>query len=102
VPIVISVMTGRSQALRTARSAAWISSRSENVSRMNPSTPPASSPSTWRRKNVNASSREVGPKGSMRTPRGPTAPRTLTRSPAAARASRAAAVLIFSVSSASP
>src|SRR5437016_2635396 len=48
--MVICAMTGRSETLWTAHSAWWISSTSENVSRMNPSTPPATRPCACRRK----------------------------------------------------
>ena len=45
---------------------------------------------------------DISPNGSTRMPRGPIAPSTAARSPAASRASRAASALMRSVSPASP
>ena len=84
-PTVIWAMTGSSGATaRAASSAAWSSSRSLKVSRMNPSTPPSARPRSCRVKWATASLRAVGPQGSMRMPSGPIAPTTLAR-PLAAR-----------------
>ena len=94
--------TGRSVSERTARKAASSSLRSLKVSRQNPSTPPSSSPSTCRRKKSTASSKAVAPQGSMRMPSGPTAPTTLARPAAAARASSPPARLMASVRPSSP
>ena len=100
--MVICATMGRSQSDRTARSASWISSTSEKVSRMKPSTPPSRRPVACALKCSNASIREVGPKGSSRMPSGPIAPTTLARSPAASRASAAARLLMAWVCSARP
>ena len=101
-PVVIWTMMGLSDMARTAVTAARSSSRSANVSRMNPSTPPSNSPAAWRLNKSMASSRAVGPNGSIRIPRGPIAPTTFALPPAARRASVTAAALISSVFSSSP
>ena len=101
-PMVTWASTGRSVSERTARKAASSSLRSLKVSRQNPSTPPSSSPSTCRRKKSTASSKAVAPQGSMRMPSGPTAPTTLARPAAAARASSPPARLMASVRPSSP
>ncbi len=92
--IVICAMTGRSAASRHPRIACSISARSLNVSTMKTSTPPAASASACSRKNARASSRAVGPYGSIRTPSGPIEPATYRASRATARASSAPARLI--------
>jgi hypothetical protein len=94
VPIVICAMTGTcgstSRAARTACASSW---RSANVSRMKQSAPPSRSAIICSAKCARASPSLVGPYGSRRTPSGPIAPATISRSPATSRATRAAARL---------
>ncbi len=101
-PRVSDAMTGRSVRSRTAVQAASSSTMSEKVSRTNPSTPPARSPSTWRPNAATASAKASSPNGARRSPSGPTDPTTAARPATASRASRAAASLSASVSAARP
>ena len=83
---------GRSVSSCTARMACWISWRSSKASSTIRSTPASRSTTACSRKQARASSKEVGPQGSMRTPRGPMQPATQARLPCCSTAFRARAV----------
>jgi len=92
--MVIWTTTGSFEASRAASRAWRASSKSTIVSMMIRSTPPSTSASICSRKAARASSRDVGPSGSIRTPSGPTAPATQSSLPATSLARRAPARLI--------
>ena len=87
----IWAMIGTSVIARIAATASATSSRSENVSTMNASTPPSSSASACSRNAARASSRVTVPSGARYFPRGPMEPSTKTSRPELSRTSRASA-----------
>jgi len=100
--VVMSAAMGRPPTSCTARMAWWISFRSSKPSRTMRSAPASMRGVACWRKRARASSKEVGPQGSMRTPRGPMHPATQARAPCWAMARRASSTPWRLMASSSP
>ena len=101
VTCAIMTMSGPA-ASRAAKIASRSSFSSKKVSSTIRSTPAFTSASACSRNTARASAKDMGPSGSICTPKGPIAPATKARSPAASRARRTPASTIAGSFSANP